>query len=84
MTLSPPPDAVTPVRGLADLAPAYDLVLCDVWGVLHNGLAAHTAAGEALTRFRAGGGVVVLVSNAPRPGSAVQGQLEHLRVRRTA
>lgn len=72
------------VDGLKSLANAYDLILCDVWGVLHNGLAAYPAAADALTRFRSGGGRVVLVSNAPRPGSAVMGQLDRLGVPRTA
>jgi HAD superfamily hydrolase (TIGR01459 family) len=63
------------VHGLAELAPRYDLVLCDVWGVLHNGLAPFPAARDALIRFRAEGGQVVLVSNAPRPGHVVGDQL---------
>src|SRR5262249_30192930 len=46
----------------------YETIFCDVWGVLHDGRAAHVAAGAALARFRARGGTVVLVSNAPIPG----------------
>jgi HAD superfamily hydrolase (TIGR01450 family) len=71
------PDATpSPVLSrFAPLASAYDVVLCDVWGVLHDGLAAHAAAGDALTRFRATGGAVVLVSNAPRASDWV---IEHL------
>jgi HAD superfamily hydrolase (TIGR01459 family) len=72
------------VDGLKSLANAYDLVLCDVWGVLHNGLEAYPAASDALTRFRTGGGRIVLVSNAPRPGTAVAAQLDRLGVPRSA
>ena len=72
------------VEGLSGLAPRYDLILCDVWGVLHNGIVAFTPASEALTRFRGDGGLVVLVSNAPRPGSGVAGQLDRVGVPRTA
>lgn len=72
------------VSGLAELAASYDVLLCDVWGVLHNGLRAHPGAADALTRYRAGGGAVVLVSNAPRPGDSVIGQLDRLGVPRTA
>jgi HAD superfamily hydrolase (TIGR01459 family) len=72
------------VEGLQPLAGRYDLVLCDVWGVLHNGVKAHEAASEALMRFRGGGGLVVLVSNAPRPGGAIQIQLDGFRVPRQA
>jgi HAD superfamily hydrolase (TIGR01459 family) len=53
------------------LAPNYDVALCDVWGVLHNGIAAFPAACEAMQKFRAGGGTVVLITNAPRPGGIV-------------
>ncbi len=72
------------VSGLAEIAADYDVVLCDVWGVLHNGLVAHAAASDALTRYRAGGGEVVLLSNAPRPGEGVVRQLDRLGVPRTA
>lgn len=72
------------VEGLQPLADRYDLILCDVWGVLHNGLKAYEAASEALTRFRQGGGQVVLVSNAPRPGAAIIAQLDGFKVPREA
>jgi HAD superfamily hydrolase (TIGR01459 family) len=66
------------------LAPAYDVVLSDVWGVVHNGIAAYPQAGEALARFRARGGTVILVSNSPRPGEPVTHQLDRLGVIRAA
>ncbi|WP_414471886.1 TIGR01459 family HAD-type hydrolase [Microvirga sp. M2] len=72
------------VEGLKSLAENYDLILCDVWGVLHNGVKAYEAAGDALTRFRAKGGRVVLVSNAPRPGYSVGTQLDGFKVPRDA
>ena len=67
-------------RGLADLAPAYDLILCDVWGVVHNGVVHHPAAVDALQRFRRGGGRVVLVTNAPAPAAQVLRRLDRLGV----
>ena len=72
------------IAGLAGLAPSYDLILSDVWGVLHNGLTAHAAAADALTRYRRGGGRVILISNAPRPGVDVTVQLDRIGVPRTA
>ncbi len=54
-----------------DLLSRYDVVFCDVWGVVHDGLTAYAAACEALSRFRAQGGTVVLVSNAPVPQAQV-------------
>ncbi len=59
------------LRRFATLASGYDVVLCDVWGVVHNGVAATPEACDALARFRGGGGTVVLITNAPRPGEVV-------------
>jgi HAD superfamily hydrolase (TIGR01459 family) len=67
----------------ATLAPNYDAILSDVWGVVHNGIAATPSACEALTRFRDKGGSVVLISNAPRPGEGVIKFLDHLKVPRS-
>ncbi|MGB6535949.1 MAG: TIGR01459 family HAD-type hydrolase, partial [Xanthobacteraceae bacterium] len=68
----------------APLARDYDVLFCDVWGVIHNGLAAFADACKALARFRAGGGSAVLITNAPRPGDAVQRILDRLGVPRDA
>ena len=68
----------------ATLAPHYDAVLSDVWGVIHNGVSAFPAASDALTRFRQKGGAVSLISNAPRPGAQVVRMLDHLGVPRSA
>ena len=66
------------------LARAYDVLLCDVWGVVHNGMTAFAEAADALARFRAGGGTVILITNAPRPDTAVQKILDGLGVSRDA
>jgi HAD superfamily hydrolase (TIGR01459 family) len=55
----------------ASLAPNYDVALCDVWGVLHNGIVAFADACDAMRRFRQSGGTVILITNAPRPGEVV-------------
>jgi len=69
----------------ATLARAYDVALCDVWGVVHNGVAASAEACDALARFRKQRGTVVLITNAPRPGEIVARTiLERLRVPRVA
>ena len=62
------------------LAGNYDGVLSDVWGVIHNGVAAFPEACEALSRFRAKGGSVALITNAPRPGAVVVKLLDRLAV----
>lgn len=67
--------------GLAALAPDYDGLLVDVWGVMHNGVAAFEAASDALVRFRREtGGAVVLLTNAPRPAPPIEEQLTSLGV----
>ena len=48
------------VASLADIAPRYGAVFCDLWGCLHNGVAAYPAAVAALQGFRAAGGRVIL------------------------
>jgi len=68
------------VDGLSEIAPDYDALVCDVWGVLHDGRRAHEGAVDALRRFRKACGPVVLLSNAPRPAAAVAEQFERLGV----
>jgi HAD superfamily hydrolase (TIGR01459 family) len=67
------------LSGLRELADSYDALVCDVWGVVHNGLHAHAASCDALKRFRRNG-PVVLLSNAPRPVRDMKLQLERLGV----
>jgi HAD superfamily hydrolase (TIGR01459 family) len=64
------------------VAPNYDVVLSDVWGVVHNGVAATANACDALRQFRSRGGTVVLITNAPRPGEFVQHFIDNLQVPR--
>jgi len=62
------------------LARDYDVVLCDVWGVVLNGIAAFAPACEALRRFRARGGTVILITNAPRPDASVRRIIDRIGV----
>jgi len=72
----------SPLNGLRDIAADYDLLLCDVWGVVHNGRESWPDACAALSRFNRDGGHVVLISNSPRPADAVVAQLDGLGVPR--
>ena len=72
----------TVISGLRELAPRYDVLLCDVWGVIHNGRESFPEACAALARFRAEVGPVILISNAPRPHPPVVTQLDGLKVPR--
>ncbi|WP_292229811.1 TIGR01459 family HAD-type hydrolase [Brevundimonas sp.] len=67
---------------LGDVAADYDILLCDVWGVIHNGRESWPGPCEALARFNREGGHVVLISNSPRPASDVIAQLDGLGVPR--
>jgi HAD superfamily hydrolase (TIGR01459 family) len=72
------------IANAAGLLSGYDVVFCDVWGVMHNGRRAYEESGDALARFRAGGGTVILVSNAPVPAAGVERVLDRTGVRRDA
>ncbi|WP_083528827.1 TIGR01459 family HAD-type hydrolase [Hyphomicrobium sp. CS1BSMeth3] len=72
------------LRSIAPLAGASDAWISDVWGVFHDGAHAYPAAGEACVKFRAGGGTIVLVSNAPSTGEEVTAHLDELGVPRSA
>jgi HAD superfamily hydrolase (TIGR01459 family) len=72
------------LQSLADWDGRYDVIFSDVWGVVHNGLSPHPDAGRALTRFRERGGIVVMISNAPRPNWSVVEQLDQIGVMRSA
>ena len=64
------------IDSLADISDRYDALLCDVWGCYHNGLTPYPEAVAALRAFRAKGGVVLLLTNAPRPNAAVRRHLD--------
>jgi HAD superfamily hydrolase (TIGR01459 family) len=68
------------VERLRDLIGGVELVLSDIWGVVHNGLESFPEACEALQTFRQQGGTVILITNAPRPADSVQRQLRKLGV----
>jgi HAD superfamily hydrolase (TIGR01459 family) len=63
--------AIPILSSIAELAAASEAWIVDIWGVMHNGVSAHAGAVAACTEFRRRGGSVVLLSNAPRPFSAV-------------
>ena len=80
MTASPPKTCAR----YSEIAPNYDALLSDVWGVIHNGRESFPAACAALARYRAEVGPVVLISNSPRPHAQVIEQLDGLGVPREA
>lgn len=73
MTIKTP--AVPILDSISSLARRYDAWLTDIWGVMHNGLRPFPKAVEACRLFRDGGGVVILISNSPRPRETAAEQL---------
>ncbi|BDW86118.1 TIGR01459 family HAD-type hydrolase [Roseicyclus marinus] len=68
------------IDSLAEISASYDALFCDLWGCVHDGMRAFPAAVAALQAYRAQGGIVVLVTNAPRPRASVAKQLDRLGV----
>ena len=65
---------------MKNLSADYPVWLCDIWGVVHNGLTCYKAAAHALSQHRKQGGIVILVTNAPRTSRGVIQQLNHIGV----
>jgi HAD superfamily hydrolase (TIGR01459 family) len=63
------------ISSLADIADRYDAVLCDLWGCYHNGVIPHAGAISGLRGFRERGGIVSMLTNAPRPDFSTAKQL---------
>lgn len=62
------------ISGLSEIADRHDALICDVWGVVHDGQRHHPAAAEALYRFKESHGPVILLTNAPRVPAEVAAQ----------
>lgn len=68
------------IPALADISDAYDALFVDLWGCVHNGVTAIPSAVAALQEYRKKGGIVILVTNSPRPRAGVTKQLVHFKV----
>lgn len=72
------------IAGLSDIADRYDALLCDAWGVIHDGVKVFPGVAEALIEFRRARGLVLILTNAPRPSAIIPGQLDRLGLPRAA
>lgn len=61
----------------------YRTILCDVWGVIHDGVRVFPGAAARLRRWREEGRFVVLLTNAPRTADSVAGQLDRIGLPRS-
>jgi HAD superfamily hydrolase (TIGR01459 family) len=62
----------------------YRLILCDVWGVVHDGVTLYPGAEQRLKHWRGDGRCVILLTNAPRTADAVDQQLSRIGLPRDA
>ncbi len=74
--------SVPVIARAGELFGRYDVLFCDVWGVVHDGMKAYPQAGAAFARFRSEGGTVLLLSNSPMPAEWVAQVLDEKGVRR--
>jgi HAD superfamily hydrolase (TIGR01459 family) len=81
---APPSRQIPIISSITGLATGRDAWLMDIWGVIHNGVEPFASACDACTRFRLAGGIVLLLSNAPRPADSVAAQLDRIGVPRFA
>lgn len=72
------------ISSLSEVGARYDALLCDAWGVIHNGAALFPGAAKAMREFRAARGPVVILTNAPKPSSVIPPQLDLLGLPRDA
>jgi HAD superfamily hydrolase (TIGR01459 family) len=72
------------VSFLDTLSARYRLILCDVWGVVHDGVHLYPGAEARLEQWRQEGRCVILLTNAPRPADAVDRQLARIGLPRRA
>jgi HAD superfamily hydrolase (TIGR01459 family) len=72
------------VNSLDALDARYRLILCDIWGVVHDGVNLYPGAAERLRQWRGEGRTVVLITNAPRTAEAVEQQLGRIGLPRDA
>lgn len=68
------------IQSFAEISDRYDAAFVDLWGCMHNGIRAFPEAVEAMQGFRARGGRVVFVTNAPRPRASVEAQVARLGI----
>ncbi|CUH84528.1 TIGR01459 family HAD-type hydrolase [Thalassovita mediterranea] len=68
------------ITALSEVSAQYDALFVDLWGCVHNGVTAYPEAVAALQAYRNNGGIVVLVTNSPKPRAGVAAQLSQFGV----
>ncbi|MGJ8610685.1 MAG: TIGR01459 family HAD-type hydrolase [Octadecabacter sp.] len=68
------------ITQFSEISDQYDVAFVDLWGCMHNGITAFADAVTAMQDYRKRGGVVVLVTNSPRPWDSVAKQISGMGV----
>ena len=63
------------IPALSEISAQYDALFVDLWGCVHDGVTAYPEAIAALQAYRKSGGIVILVTNSPKPREGVAAQL---------
>ena len=63
------------IPALGEISAQYDALFVDLWGCVHDGVTAYPEAIAALQAYRKSGGIVILVTNSPKPREGVAAQL---------
>jgi HAD superfamily hydrolase (TIGR01459 family) len=79
-----PVNNIPVINSIETLAERYDALLCDAWGVIHDGVTLFSGVAEALTQFRERRGPVIILTNAPRPAFVIPPQLDRIGLPRSA
>ncbi|AHM04318.1 HAD superfamily protein involved in N-acetyl-glucosamine catabolism [Roseibacterium elongatum DSM 19469] len=66
------------IESLSEISDRYDVLFCDLWGCVHNGLEPYAEAIDAMRAFKAKGGTVLLLTNSPRPRASIERQLNKM------
>ena len=56
----------------------YRTILCDIWGVVHDGVTLYPGAADRLLEWAGEGRRIILITNAPRTAEAVEQQLARI------
>ena len=66
------------INNFSEVYEKYDSVICDIWGVIHNGYKLFRSSVDCLYKLKNMGYPIILVSNAPRPGEEIKLMLKNM------
>ena len=65
------------INNFSEIDEKYDSIICDIWGVIHNGQELFKSSIECLLRYKEIGYPIILVTNAPRPSNEIKSILKN-------